>query len=82
MYTHTPNTLTIRDNHTTYTITIRDYYNNSIGAVIETPKTTGFYRIPTRYTPQGEPITYHTLTSMLTTSNKAAWVGFCEEYEA
>ena len=82
MYTHTPNTLTIRNNHTTYTITIRDYHNNSIGAVIETPKTTGFYRIPTRYTPQGEPITYHTLTSMLTTSNKAAWVGFCEEYEA
>ena len=82
MYTHTPNTLTIRDNHTTYTITIRDYHNNSIGAVIETPKTTGFYRIPTKPLPQFEPVHHGTLTSMLTTSNKAAWVGFCEEYVA
>lgn len=79
---HTQNTLTIKNNHTTCTIAIRDYHNNSIGAVIETLKTTGFYRIPTRPTPHGEPVTYHTLTSMLTTSSKAAWVGFCEEYEA
>ena len=79
---HLQNTLTIRNDHKTYTITIRDYHNNSIGAVIETPKTTGFYRIPTRPTPHGGPVTYHTLTSMLATSNKAAWVGFCEEYEA
>ena len=82
MYPHTPNPLTIRNNQTTYTITIRDYNGDSIGAVIETPKTTGFYRIPTLRTPHGELVTYHTLTSMLTTSNKAAWVSFCEEYEA
>ena len=82
MYTFTPEILTIRSNHKTYTITIRDYDHDSIGAVIETPKTSGFYRIPTRYLSQCEPIGYNTLTSMLTTSTKAAWVRLCEEYEA
>lgn len=82
MYTFTPETLTIRSNNKTYTITIRDYDHDSIGAVIETPKTSGFYRIPTRYLPQCKPIGYNTLTSMLDTSTKAAWVRFCEEYEA
>lgn len=82
MYTSTPETLTIRSNNKTYTITIRDYNHDSIGAVIETPKTSGFYRIPTKHLPQCEPISYDTLTSMLNTSTKAAWERFCEEYEA
>jgi hypothetical protein len=82
LYTFTPEILTIRSNYKTYTITIRDYDHDSIGAVIETPKTSGFCRIPTIHLPQCEPIGYDTLTSMLNTSTEAAWVRFCEEYEA